>query len=613
MSNALARSWLATILLFSSFSLLSANMPTDVTILTQKDFTARPLFSVADALRGSISIKIEQDGSRGTRALAKMRGLSSSNNVLVLLDGRPLTHEYDGEVDLTQFPLGMVERIEITRGGASSIYSSEAVAGTINIITLRPVQKGLLSDLGTGVGRDGEKNTIMKFSLRSNWGDMTYAPSLEASGGYSNNEDFETTNHFGNFTRSFNGKGYWGAEYYYHDSRVGLSHGTPVPFEQWDGHLEQEPSTPSEQRTQESQHAKVFLATPLLAGGTTYATFTESWRDLKDRVTRSGIAYVDEDMTTSTFDLSWHRSIFDFGWRSQEFKREAYLEAKRTVTQEGFFAAAKWQTKKWTLAPGVRYDDHSVSGGFLAPRLAVIFSPVGTFSLSATAQRAHRTPEFNELYESSATIANPDLNDEKSTNADAGFLWSPSKVFDFRATGFLVNKKDLITPDANSVWTNAGEEKARGMEIESSARFAVNTEHMSEFTARYTLQNSERKLPGYAGFVDAAMSPHNLLTAIWDFHFPPKMKLTNEITYQSEQFELDNKQGVRVPGFYTWNARWSLRILTADMFFAAHNITRRRYAETTARAPVSGGGYTTVLSPQPERTFWIGASIRFIN
>jgi iron complex outermembrane recepter protein len=71
-----------------------------------------------------------------------LRGLGYTST-LTLLNGRragvsPLSDETGAEfVDINQFPLAMVERIEVLKDGASAIYGSDAVAGVVNIITRR--------------------------------------------------------------------------------------------------------------------------------------------------------------------------------------------------------------------------------------------------------------------------------------------------------------------------------------------------------------------------------------------------------------------------------------------------------------------------------------------
>src|SRR5690606_1893325 len=66
-----------------------------------------------------------------------LQGLSSER-VLVLVDGRPLTGRIAGNFDLARIPSDIVERIEVVKGPQSALYGSEAMGGVVNIITRRP-------------------------------------------------------------------------------------------------------------------------------------------------------------------------------------------------------------------------------------------------------------------------------------------------------------------------------------------------------------------------------------------------------------------------------------------------------------------------------------------
>lgn len=59
------------------------------------------------------------------------------NRVLVLVNGQRWGSTLSGAVDLTTIPLSIVSRIEVLMDGASAIYGSEAIAGVINIITVK--------------------------------------------------------------------------------------------------------------------------------------------------------------------------------------------------------------------------------------------------------------------------------------------------------------------------------------------------------------------------------------------------------------------------------------------------------------------------------------------
>lgn len=54
---------------------------------------------------------------------------------LILLDGEPLTGRNAGVLNLGRIAIGNIERVEIVKGPATSLYGSDALAGVINIIT----------------------------------------------------------------------------------------------------------------------------------------------------------------------------------------------------------------------------------------------------------------------------------------------------------------------------------------------------------------------------------------------------------------------------------------------------------------------------------------------
>ncbi|MES2740189.1 MAG: TonB-dependent receptor [Pseudomonadota bacterium] len=76
----------------------------------------------------------------GGQASADLRGLGD-DKTLVLLNGRRIAnHPYSGaSVDLNIIPISALDRIEVLRDGASSIYGTDAIGGVINFITKRSV------------------------------------------------------------------------------------------------------------------------------------------------------------------------------------------------------------------------------------------------------------------------------------------------------------------------------------------------------------------------------------------------------------------------------------------------------------------------------------------
>src|SRR5690606_4432324 len=83
------------------------------------------------------------EGGTGVQTLS-LRGLGA-NRTLVLLDGqRPGPAGTRGQVgafDLNVIPSSRLQRVEIVKDGASSIYGSDAVAGVVNMITRKSVDR----------------------------------------------------------------------------------------------------------------------------------------------------------------------------------------------------------------------------------------------------------------------------------------------------------------------------------------------------------------------------------------------------------------------------------------------------------------------------------------
>src|SRR5690606_31557585 len=83
-----------------------------------------------------------------------------AQRTLVLVNGKRLGISPDGFQDVSTIPASMVERIDVLKDGASSIYGSDAMAGVINIITRSNFEgaevNAYLGQFGQG---DGQKQS----------------------------------------------------------------------------------------------------------------------------------------------------------------------------------------------------------------------------------------------------------------------------------------------------------------------------------------------------------------------------------------------------------------------------------------------------------------------
>jgi len=114
-----------------------SQVPMSVTVLGRDEILATPARAVDDLLRTVPGVNLPEGSSlvtHPTSQAASIRGLGR-NRALVLLDGVPLNDGFGGWVNWTKIPYRNIERIEVVRGGNSSLYGTYAMGGVINVLT----------------------------------------------------------------------------------------------------------------------------------------------------------------------------------------------------------------------------------------------------------------------------------------------------------------------------------------------------------------------------------------------------------------------------------------------------------------------------------------------
>jgi iron complex outermembrane receptor protein len=89
---------------------------------------------LSHALSQLVGVRVNQYGGLGSFATVSIRG-SASNQVRVFVDGIPVDDAYLGVIDVSQLPLGAVERIEVYRGISPPALGASSLGGAINLVT----------------------------------------------------------------------------------------------------------------------------------------------------------------------------------------------------------------------------------------------------------------------------------------------------------------------------------------------------------------------------------------------------------------------------------------------------------------------------------------------
>ena len=93
--------------------------------------------NLSEGLKFQPGLRVETDCQTCNYTQLRINGLAGGYSQ-VLINGRPTFSPLTGLYGLEQIPVNMIDRIEVIRGGGSSLYGSSAIGGTVNVLTKIP-------------------------------------------------------------------------------------------------------------------------------------------------------------------------------------------------------------------------------------------------------------------------------------------------------------------------------------------------------------------------------------------------------------------------------------------------------------------------------------------
>lgn len=112
--------------------------PVIVNVIGSKLMNATQSVAMSETLNYQPGVRLEVNCQNCGFTQVRMNGLEGAYSQ-ILMNSRPIFSALNGVYGLDQIPTSMIERIEVVRGGGSALYGSNAIAGTINVITKDPV------------------------------------------------------------------------------------------------------------------------------------------------------------------------------------------------------------------------------------------------------------------------------------------------------------------------------------------------------------------------------------------------------------------------------------------------------------------------------------------
>jgi outer membrane receptor for ferrienterochelin and colicins len=475
---------------------LIQDVPSSVNVIDMELVRRENPQNISEVLDDVQGVFIKDYGGIGGQKSISLRG-SSSEQVLVLLDGQRLNKAQSGGVDLSTISLEGVEKIEVVRGGNSALYGADAVGGVINIITKKQEDEvGLRGrvELMAGSFSSYTGETSLKL-LRKTYSAEVSIRQLTSEG------DYEYTDRLGVVKNRINN------DVLSRDlfSRLSLKLGTDVVPRDLD--LSYRFSTsdrgspgditnvyPNSRIKNRTHQVNTSFNGPFLGplnnlNIQTYAHFNYYHYDNPDLITP-----VDDEYRSGTFggevqyrqvltpDLSltyggggrheWIRSdSFDGSpVRSSSF---GYLQG-----ESKFYPDFVPGLQSISFIPAGRVDSYSDFGVNASPKIGAVLNFFERYStaLKANAGLSYRAPTFNDLYwpEDAFAIGNPDLEPEHGVDWDVGvrMQWPVWNGISAEATYFHNRMDNLIIwqegAGAGGKWAPANVTNALLRGVESS-------------------------------------------------------------------------------------------------------------------------------------------------
>lgn len=452
---------------------ISADLPQRtraVQVLHRDELSRSPARNAAELLRWVTGAEL---GARSrAQADLSLRG-AGFEQTLILVDGVRMNDPQTGHFNLDlALPLDEVERIEILRGPASSLYGSDAVGGVVNLVTRQGAgwslraEGGTFGSLGLAGGGALELPGDAHLRLSGEW-DRTdgHRPGTDAESRLAQANlrvpalGGELRAQAGVGDRAFGARDFYAPFDSFEETR------TTTLGVGW----RSDPSRPwvVEPRLDWRRHGDDFLLERDNPGG--FRNVHTSERQGGEVTVRTRLH---PGLGVAVGGGAWRETLESTGLGAQAEGRQAlYGEAD---------LALPWDLRS---AWGLRVDRHELWGTSMSPSLALAWDPRPGLRLRASAADAFRGPTWTERhYTDPAHQARADLDPERSRSVEAGVRVEGSGEVHLDLTVFRRSSRDLIdwarpANIADARWETMNLTRAvfRGLEVEGGWAPAVGT------------------------------------------------------------------------------------------------------------------------------------------
>ncbi|MDH4392213.1 MAG: TonB-dependent receptor [Aquabacterium sp.] len=434
--------------------LSAAATAADVVVIDGARLRASLATSLADLLRSEAGLQLSRNGGPGQSTALFVRGVGASGT-LVLIDGVRVGSATLGSAEPSALGLAEIERIEVLRGPASSLYGADAVGGVVLITTLRgrgPAQWNAQA----AVGGYGSSEASVAVSGAGGALDYALSASREASDGLT---AVRAGDAFGNYNpdkdgytrRTLQARLGWTP---LHGHRLGLL----LREGQHDARYDSAEYLPPDYSADASPDFKSRLTTRVL-GADYQGRWSPQWaltaklaRGVDD--SRSGGNVVDRIETVrqqAGLQVEWTPLAGQqlvLAWdRLLELARADFFAAPPQRSNTGWALAYAGEFALLAVQADLRRDSNSVYGSQTTGRLGLSAAVAAGWRLRALVGETFRAPSFNDLYYPGYGVAG--IQPERGRSAEVGLAWQDG-VHKVSATAWRNHVADMIAYESDA-------------------------------------------------------------------------------------------------------------------------------------------------------------------
>lgn len=416
-------------------------IPGSVDLITEEALLIGNPQDLGEALRDIKGVMIKSYGGLGSSQMISLRG-SSSEQVLVLIDGQRVNNAQNGSVDLSNIPSHDIRQIEVVKGANSALYGSDAVGGVINIITkdsaeknnLRISFKGMLGSFRSGA---------LESSLRYREKGFSFSTAYKYLNSLGN---FPYTDNYGSRQIRVN------SDILSHSitSRVGYVFGASDKKPEIDlkyTHFQSERGAPGtiepyyyEARMWDRSNNITLNVSSKIIDQFNDMRFSASWQNTYNRyLNNEMLVHTDNDFSTQSLntELQGHSVLKDYLMLTygvgQHNNQMVNYQQDTTYHRQTWYAFILNESdinfrnsflRSLIITPSLRYDSHSDFNNVVSPKIGFVLN-IGEkwkTGIKSNFGLSYRAPTFNDLYwpEDAYTVGNPDLKPESGMDWDFG-------------------------------------------------------------------------------------------------------------------------------------------------------------------------------------------------